>query len=74
MERQLTLMEKKQVLLKLQQEEVSRLLQTQVGGLHRQAGGQRNGTVKAEEMGRKEGPGSLQRAGGLRYLTCKAGL
>lgn len=59
-ERQLTLMEKKQVLLKLQQEEVSRLLQTQVGGLHRQVGGQRNGQSRLKKWVGRRGLGACR--------------
>lgn len=38
LERHLTLMKEKQVIVKRQQEEVSRLMKTQVGDLHRQVG------------------------------------
>ena len=42
LERHMNLMEEKQVILKRQQEEVGKLLQTQVGCLHGQADKQRD--------------------------------
>lgn len=42
LERHMTLMEEKHVILKGQQEEVSKLMQTQVGGLHGPADKQRD--------------------------------
>lgn len=51
LERHMILMEEKQVIVKRQQEEISRLMQTQVGDLHRQVDRQR--TIRAEGMVRK---------------------
>lgn len=63
LERRVTLMEEKQVILKRQQEEVSRLMQTQVGSA---PAGQwtSTGTVRAEVLAGKRGP-DVERAGGL---------
>lgn len=56
LERRMNLMEEKQVILKRQQEEVGKLMQTQVGCLRGQADKQK--TVRAEGMVRKTGLGA----------------
>lgn len=52
----MTVMEEKQVIVKRQQEEFSRLMQTQVGHLHRQVDRQR-WAVRAEGMVRQVASG-----------------
>lgn len=53
----MTLMEEKQVILKRQQEEVSRLMQRRVGDLHRQV--DKDGwTIRAEGVARKRSLGA----------------
>lgn len=54
----MTLMEEKQVILKRQQEEVSRLMQRRVGDLHRQV--DKDGwTIKAEGVARRGALGPM---------------
>lgn len=67
LERHLTLMKEKQVIVRRQQEEVSRLMQTQVGDLHHQVDKQTHDRW-AEATARKGALGLRERAGGLRHL------